>query len=721
LLCLAVFSLGFSAVITQLALLRELLSAFAGNEIGLGILLGVWLLLMGLGSFAGRTAARLKQPLAWLAGAQFLLALWPLLAVFLLRTLRSALLAHGVEAGVSETALGCLAILFPYCFASGYLLTLACTAKFFEPGAEAQTGLDAGAVYFFDSAGAIAGGVLFSFALIYFFSPFGALIFPACLNFFVAALLCLRLRNRFLAAGALLAALALCALPQFFDLEKYTTAREHPQAQVVFSGYSPYGKVVVTRSAGQFDFYSNNVPLFSTQVPEDVEEKVHYALAQRPQAKRVLLLSGGASGVANEILKYNVARVDFVELDPLLLEAGEMFAPKSFAEPRIHVIRQDARFFAQQASPQTGTGRQAAGGPENRYDVALIDLPEPSTAQLNRFYTREFFSALKNILAPGGVISFALGSYDDYLSPDLAQLIAVAHSTLKSVFAHVLILPGRRIYYLASDGPLDEEIAGRIEKAGVETRLMRRAYLSGMLTPERLAEMRRAAAAEAEPNEDFNPVLYYRHLRHWLGKFQTNFGLTGGILLAAAAICLVRLRAVPVALFSAGFAASALELLLLMGFQIIFGLVYQRLGILITAFMLGLALGSGAAGFFAPTRRRLTFLSLSLAAFACLLPWLLRSLPALGGGLLTETAFVALALLLAAMVGLQFALASAFTQNQAKKTVRPADLYVADFLGASLGALLAGSVLIPALGVAPACALIGGLNVFGSILLVVSG
>ncbi len=49
----AVFALGFSAVITQLVLTRELLVAFAGNELSLGITLGNWLLLTGLGAALG--------------------------------------------------------------------------------------------------------------------------------------------------------------------------------------------------------------------------------------------------------------------------------------------------------------------------------------------------------------------------------------------------------------------------------------------------------------------------------------------------------------------------------------------------------------------------------------------------------------------------------------------------------------------------------------------
>ena len=116
---------------------------------------------------------------------------------------------------------------------------------------------------------------------------------------------------------------------------------------------------------------------FTTHNLEAVEETVHYAMAQRPEAQRVLLISGGVSGHARELLKYP-ARVDYVELDPLVLHAAEQFLPGSLSDPRIEVINTDGRLFLRET--------------DRRYDVILVDVPDPSTSQINRFYTREFFA-----------------------------------------------------------------------------------------------------------------------------------------------------------------------------------------------------------------------------------------------------------------------------------------------------------------------------------------
>ena len=768
---LAVFALGFSAVVTQLALMRELLGAFSGNEIGLGVMLGAWLLLMGLGSWAGRTAATARTDTGksfrlfgdWLsvhagsafAWGQVLLAFWPLAAVFLLRALRNVVFVRGVEVGVVETVLGCLAVLLPYCLVSGFLLTLVCVAPLTVPssrlaGTDSQfpnsrklvsvpaTPLGVGTVYFLDSLGSIAGGVLFTFVLVQFFSPFGALAWAAFLNLSAVFALGWIRSCRLIASVAVACGLGLAAALVFFDLEKLTTELQFPEAKIAFAGYSPYGRLVVAESARQYTFYENGVPCFSTQNIEEVEEKIHYAMSQRPQAKRVLLLSGGVSGTAKEILKYGVERVDYVELDPLIVAAGRKYVPGSLSDQRINVTPADARVFTRET--------------RERYDVVIVDLPEPSTYQLNRLYTREFYEAVNRIMAPGGVLGFAAGEYLDHVSPELGRTIATTHATLKSVFANVLIIPGSKVAYLASQGPLYTDIAVRMEQAGVRTQWIKRQYLRTVFEPGRLGDMERASAQTAALNEDFSPVLYYEHLRRWMSKFETRYGLLACGLALVLVICLWRIRAVTFAIFTAGFAASALEIVLLVGFQIVFGSVYHQLGVIITAFMAGLAAGSwwGQKKGFSildfrfsieqpdganqkskienrKSREAVACLALGIALFAAVLPLVLRMLGA--GSALAHAGFVLLAFVLAGAVGWQFTLASRVPLTLPSppggegwgEGAAASDLYTADFLGACLGALLPSALLIPLLGVTAVCELIGMVNLLSGVVLLLTG
>ncbi len=124
----AVAAVGFSSVVSQLSLMREMLGTFAGNEMVLGVILGNWLLLTGLGAFLGRAARRLRSPASLLVWAQMLLAILPLVQVFLLRTLRDAVFTRGQVIGPTGTVMGSLVFLLPYCLVAGCFLTLACQA-----------------------------------------------------------------------------------------------------------------------------------------------------------------------------------------------------------------------------------------------------------------------------------------------------------------------------------------------------------------------------------------------------------------------------------------------------------------------------------------------------------------------------------------------------------------------------------------------------------------
>ncbi|MDY6954362.1 MAG: hypothetical protein SWE60_22885, partial [Thermodesulfobacteriota bacterium] len=51
-------ALGTSSVSVQLVMIREVMSSFSGNELVIGLVLGVWLLATGLGSFVGVPVAK---------------------------------------------------------------------------------------------------------------------------------------------------------------------------------------------------------------------------------------------------------------------------------------------------------------------------------------------------------------------------------------------------------------------------------------------------------------------------------------------------------------------------------------------------------------------------------------------------------------------------------------------------------------------------------------
>jgi spermidine synthase len=745
LVLIAVGALGVSCVMTQLALMRELLGAFSGNEMVLGVVLGLWLLLMGLGARLGRASGQLRRPLAALAVIQILVAILPLVQVFLLRALRNVVFIRGAAVGVTETVGASFVLLLPYCLVAGYALTLACSILARQEG---PSGI--GRAYVADSIGSIIGGILFSFVLVRFLDHIAILVFPALLNLALAALLGFRIqgsefdvqRSKFsrlwfpglaLALGLGLIAATLLAAPD--DL---STRLQYSRQHIVARANSPYGKLIVTESDGQFDFIENGIPITSTRDDQHVEETVHYAMAQRPGASHVLLVSGGISGTAREILKYGVRQVDYVELDPLVLAFGKRYLPDNLADPRIRVINTDGRLFIKRAlavgqasrlptgrlAPESSVGLKPVSASETpaplagAYAVVIIDVPAPATAQLNRFYTAEFLAEVKRVLAGGGVVCFALGQYENYVSPELARMLSSACRSVKQSFHNVLTIPGSRVFFLASDGPLSVDVASRLEQRHIQTRLVNRHYLAAMLAADRMADLANATAQPAAVNKDFSPVLYYYHLRHWMSQFNVRFGLIEIGLFLLLGFYLVRLRGSAFVLFASGFAASALEVVLLLAFQVLCGSVYHQVGVIVTVFMGGLALGAWLAN--RPSAAgpgSLSPLAFLIAAYAALLPLLLPLLNRMGGSAASLTmvkAIIALlTLVLAVLVGMQFPLANRLEFDGT--AAGAARLYTADFIGAFLGALLACTLLIPLIGVTGVCLLTALLNAAGGL------
>lgn len=690
----ALFALGFSSPFVQLVLMREMLGAFAGNEIVLGMNLGAWLAATGAGTLLGRTAGRLRNHPAAMARGLLLLAFVPMATVAALRMFRDAVFVHGAIVGVTETLVAVLILLLPYCVVSGFLLSLGCTMLAAREGAPGV-----GRGYVLDSLGSVAGGAVFSFVLVRWLGHFALLTVAGavCLGAMVVVARLARCGRPRLTAESGIAAAGFIALVWGGALEDRTQRAQFPGQDIVFAGNSPYGMLVVAESAGQFNFLQNGLPVLSTGFPERAEEAVHYLMAQRPEARRVLLVSAIASGTAREVAKYCVEEIVCVELDPLLSSAGKRFVPDAYRDPRIRVEPTD--------------GRLAVKRSRGEFDVIIADMPPPATMQYNRFYTEEFFLEAKRALVPGGVFGFSLGDYAGYISPEQARVLASAFGTLQQVFRNVLVLPAGRAQFIASDGDIYRDVVARIEHAGVHASYVNANYLDAMLTPDRFAELDRALAVDAPPNRDFAPALMSFQLRRWIDQFGFRFSALEAFLLLALCVYLVRLRRASIVVFASGFAASGIEYVLFVGIQVLYGSVYLQAGMVVTVFMAGLAAGGAAGNRLRAVRPTLLRLMVSLAALSAATPFALMALGRAGTGGVSLAAVQCsigfLTFLLALQVGMVFPLAA--RAEYENPDVTPSRLYTADLFGACLGALLMSTLMVPSLGVANSCIATGGL------------
>jgi spermidine synthase len=438
----AVIGVGFLAQMTQIVLIRELWTFFSGLEIVLGLTLGIWMALAAVGALVGGRALGKRHPAACLLGLLAVLGLVPPAVMAVLRHAPGFLgLVSGQEPGLDLVlALTALVLALP---AAGIGAAFPLGARLFEEHSEGP-GRGAGSAYLFEAVGSALGGVLFTFVLVHFLTPFHILILGA-LGACLGTLWTLRRRPglRFAGGGLglLLLGLLLAAGPLDAATEKARWRSFNDRYTLVRTLDSKYGRIAVLRYREQHSFFVSGHLVFSLPDRKGSAEVAHLVLVQHPKPRKVLLLGGGLAGTAREILRHPVEHLDMVELDGRLVQTGLAYLPpgekRLLDSGRITVHRGDGRLFLKRSPPGT-------------YDLVLVHLPDPATAALNRFYTREFFAEAARALRRGGVCAFTLSSEANYMGDELRARNGTLYHTFAHVFDRVRVVPGGPLVFLGS-------------------------------------------------------------------------------------------------------------------------------------------------------------------------------------------------------------------------------------------------------------------------------
>ena len=693
------FLYGAFALIAQLLCLQELLIVFAGHELFLGVSLAAWMGWVGAGSYVARRrpSTALGELLAWLI---------PLLvANLVVIRLTKCVFGFGMLVGLLPMLSLTAALLAPIGLAVGALFTWGCER------AHARCGLSVGAAYLWDALGTAFGGLCYTWLIAGRLAPEGVLLGLALATAAVAGVLS---KNRLLAAGL---AVAVGLLWAASPVSRWTRQLQWRGYTLMAEHQSRYTHVVLAKTGGLFSLFENGVISAHFPDPAAYEELVHWPLLAHPAPRRALIIGGAATGSLSELLKHPLTQADYVELDPAILQLLQPTLPpadrQALEDPRVRIIHRDGRRWLSHTS--------------QRYDVILLQLPEPMNAQINRLYTLEAFRAIRERLNPDGLFAFTIPSSENYLSPETAYFNASLHRTLRAVFPAVELIAGDPLLLLAGLQELrvsPQLLAARYEQRRLSTREVVPSYF-----PIKLDAQRRAALLErltsvriAGLNRDFVPVCYASAWRVWISKFVSPLYFLGMLGLVAAAAVLLRtlwrrrtsLARAPgsAALVALGAAGMVYETILLLAFQSINGYVYWQLGSLFAAFMLGLAIGSALA---VPQVARLTehaagrwlrivllvtgLEGLALAGILPALQHLPLQLPLL-------IPFSLLLLISALWLGLAFPIASRLIPSE-HPALAAGTLYAADLWGASIGAVFTSAFLVPLIGLTATTGFVG--------------
>ena len=331
-LVLGIAVVGLTAIVTQTILLREFLSVFYGNELVIGIVLAVWMILTGLGSVLGKLATRAKDKIRVAMVFLLLTSLLPLITVFLLDYLRNVVFPVGALIGVAESLYYSFILLMPYCLLSGSLFTLFATVL--SENSHSNRIPD---VYSIEAIGSVAGGLIFNLILVFVLSTFQILCLLALLDLGVCLYLSLQFATRKYQITVVLFGAILMLFIARVDLDSITKRQLYPGQELLLCRDTPYGNLVITKAGNQKNFYENGSLLFVTGDAVANEDATHYTMIQHPHPKNVLMISGGISGATDEILKYGIEKVDYVELNPAIIDIGRNYT-SALSDPRIHAI-----------------------------------------------------------------------------------------------------------------------------------------------------------------------------------------------------------------------------------------------------------------------------------------------------------------------------------------------------------------------------------------------
>lgn len=781
---IAILVTGLSGIVAQILLLRELLIAGFGNELSIGIILANWLILESLGAFfVGRSIERVKKKVELFVGLVLLFSLSFPAAIIASRIFKEFLgITTGEGLGLVPMFYSSFLILLPVSLSHGALFTFGCKIYSLYSQEDAKA---IGRVYIYETLGTIAGGIIFTYLLVLYFHSLQIAIGVGLLNLLVCLLILRPLRPKATTLTAKVMAGVSVIFLIFYsyiiftpgaDLLHWSSVEGQWKGQrLLHYQNSIYGNVAVTQSAEQYTFYSDGLPVITTPTPERafVEELAHLPLLFHPRPEQVLVISGGAGGIINEALKHpSLQRLDYVELDPLILEVLREF-PTPLTETELNDARVNVQYI---------DGRLFVKRTAEKYDLVLVGISDPQDLQLNRLFTEEFFSEASRILKEEGILVVSLPGSLSYLSEELKDLNACILNTLKRVYPYVRIIPGEGLnLYLASassqvslTGPAG--ISRRLKERGLkEMHLLTPAYLEYKLDPRRLNWLLKSLTAGTEKtNRDFSPLGLFYSLSYWNALFSPymrsafrwfeKMTLSLFLILFSCftlVFLVLRLKiksisrvSIPLCITTSGFAGMLFDLALIFSFQVLYGYVFYWLGILVTAFMAGVVAGGwGMTRALGRIKRDLALflkLELALVIFSLILPLVFTGLsPYLGrpaGYLLLQAAFLVLSFLSGALIGAEFPLAnkiylapplfSAKTkqgdcENRQKSLPKaiflPAELsatagllYGADLFGGWIGGILGGVVLLPVLGLMGTCIVVAMLKLSSLIILAAS-
>jgi predicted membrane-bound spermidine synthase len=710
-----VFAMGFFAIAAQALLFRQFITSFESNDIAVAMFFGSWFLwiacsawLFGKWEAAAAKCAKHIDILLLCYIPAFILQL-----TMIVQAREIAGIASYSIFPLKSMLLMAILVNFPVSFITGVVFPGAC--KYLQE----QKKIPVSSVYLLEAVGSVSGGLAVTLLLfceiniVMIFLLSSLLISIAVfvvqyatankkifllLPVLILACICVRIDKPCLQKMQILKWSKL--LPE----EAFKGAFSTAQAEYLYGKYN--GQLLIARDGAVCATLPDKEAAATT---------IAINLSQHSGAENILIVGEGLNICRELLVLPQIKHIAWGYPDNQFIRKVMSFIPDEYQckTPRIKLIKKDIRSFLATDKYQ--------------YDIVIINIPAPDSSSLNRYFTAQFFSLLKQVLSPEGIVGINMSGGENVMGAELAYLGASTKATLKTVFKKVVIKSGEKMWFIASDNSsitdnperLSQNFAGYINSAEV----FPSEGLFSLYFPDRSADAQRIYNSVDLPmqfliNSDVKPHVYLyelllslkksginavRNIKNLLYAGLTPFMVTVVMFLIiwiiyakTASGCLVVAES-SMLVFISGMLGIGLVIILMYQYQTRYGSLYLYLGLISSLFMIGLTSGAALARFLTVKRKiafdKLLFLTIILQI-------LIFSIIAFGKPYLwSQLSFVFAFLLPGICNGLYFPIAAArLNETQLTNGKAGSKLENADHLGAAVGALFTGMCLIPILG-----------------------
>lgn len=190
--------------------------------------------------------------------------------------------------------------------------------------------------------------------------------------------------------------------------------------RVILSEHTQYQHIVMTKHKDDLRLYiDGNVQFCSLDEYRYHEALVHIPMGAASKREKVLVLGGGDGMAVRELLKYEEASITLVDLDAQMVELCS-------ENPQITALNQNSLDSGRLTVVNTDAYQYLKDNRE-KFDVIIVDLPDPNNEALNKLYTNIFYRLCYSALNEDGVMT--VQSTSPYYAPDAFWCI---HDTLES-------------------------------------------------------------------------------------------------------------------------------------------------------------------------------------------------------------------------------------------------------------------------------------------------